>query len=496
MDRRGSIATPGSFPFYAAIIVTVLATYSSPLTSIYAFSDDYPFLESALANKVILVKYSFVLAGRPVLALLSGPVLEQLDNIGDLRFVRLIGILGIAALACCFFKALSSGVFEKLESALVALVICTLPSFQVIAAWASTAFFPYAALLAAASWHFAERAQTRLIWSDFLISWALLTLSLGIYQPAAMFFVFFFLISLLRDHPHLPGAPSRLLVPSVILALALLAGYAFAVLGPFSLIGITRTDRSALSGDLLGKVAWFLREPLVNALNFHNIYSMELVAVATGASMIYALVRYWNQSALEGVAFLLLCMVLLPVAYLPNLAVTENWASYRSLPVLSALTALYGALSIKGLTRSLRPKLQSPFLKASLIAAALISTVVASRTVRDYFVVPQTAELAVLHALVRESPVHPDGRVIFIPPTWEQHLAPGVRYDEFGLPSASKPWVPEAMYRILQRSATASPPVFLLRDSQTQLEVRQEDVIIDMKTALRKKKVELAGSTP
>ncbi len=111
-------------------------------------------------------------------------------TVDNLRFVRILSVLGIVALALLLYWALVRSKIARLPAALLALLVCTMPPFQLYAAWATTFAIPWAALLAGCASLLAvagtdapRQHYDRLVWATALLVAAFLT-----YQPAAMFF--------------------------------------------------------------------------------------------------------------------------------------------------------------------------------------------------------------------------------------------------------------------------------------------------------------------
>lgn len=73
------------------------------------------------------------------------------------------------------------------------------------------------------------------------------------------------------------------------------------------------------------------------------------------------------------------------------------------------------------------------------------------------FVQPQVVEIGVLKARLRAIPDSRLRDLIFIQPQWWQGATDTVVYDEFGLPSTSKPWVPEAAIYLLLKDEGRLP---------------------------------------
>ena len=107
----------------------------------YAFSDDYMLLSIAdgqgpnpyFGNHIV----DFATAnGRPFQGILVGPVFSAAGSIDNLRFVRLIGVVGIVALALLLQTTLVRSRIRPGLAGLIAVLVCTLPAFQVYASWA------------------------------------------------------------------------------------------------------------------------------------------------------------------------------------------------------------------------------------------------------------------------------------------------------------------------------------------------------------------------
>ena len=125
--------------FLVLLFVSVFVCYSPVLVNSYAFTDDYSLFHNALLR--VFPKYQIIASGRPTYAFLLEHALTSLKGIGDLRYIRFIGVLGIALLAGAIAYSFRKAGWNKWQSVLAAFLICTLPSFQVVAAWAATAFF-------------------------------------------------------------------------------------------------------------------------------------------------------------------------------------------------------------------------------------------------------------------------------------------------------------------------------------------------------------------
>ena len=80
------------------------------------------------------VLHAAVAEGRPFWAVLVA-VLSAAGTIDNLRFVRVISVVGILALALLLYWALLRSRVARTPAALIALLVCTLPVFQLFASW-------------------------------------------------------------------------------------------------------------------------------------------------------------------------------------------------------------------------------------------------------------------------------------------------------------------------------------------------------------------------
>ena len=193
------------WPTFGLFLAVFLTAYSPVLVTSYAFYDDYADFAAALQGDISGSVNKKIAEGRPLSALLTSSLTVARD-IGDLRYVRLLGIVGIAVLAWGVFRLLVRIGWRQVPSFFMAVILYTTLPFHVYAAWATATFHLYAALVSGLSFALAERSfdeQRRL--PKWLLgagaSLALLT-ALTIHQPAAMFFWVFAAVILLK--PDMP----------------------------------------------------------------------------------------------------------------------------------------------------------------------------------------------------------------------------------------------------------------------------------------------------
>ena len=129
--------------------------------------------------------------GRPIWGLVANAAFSAAGTIDNLRYVRIISVAGIMALALVLYWALVRSKLGRTPAALIALLVCTLPPFQLYASWTVMLHASWTALLAGCASLLAVAAvdaprrlrPERLMGATLLLLVAVLT-----YQSAAMFF--------------------------------------------------------------------------------------------------------------------------------------------------------------------------------------------------------------------------------------------------------------------------------------------------------------------
>ena len=465
------------------IAVVIAAVFLPVLTAPYGLTDDYLYL--AHADDLGLpspphakdIVHAAAAEGRPFWALVEQPVLSAADTIDNLRFVRIITVAGIAALALLLYWSLVRAKVAQLPAALLALLVCAMPPFQLYAGWTVAFPAPWAALLAgggslltAAAVAGPRRLQLdRLVGATVLLIVAALT-----YQPAAMFFWVFLAVALVGSIPDSALAVRLARAHALVAAVALALAYVGYKIGVW-LVGSDApgAERGALVHDIWGKATWFVRWPLYMTLNLFDmtlsVWAAVVVALVAAGGIALWLVRRTTRPLLYGG----LAAILVPLTILPNLVVEEtyDWLAYRPLIALSAIVALYFGLGALALWVTLREWLEGRVGNravtvsqgvATALAAAFVATslVLANRNVDDLIAEPQRNELRVLRSQVAALP-DPVRKVAFVL-SGPGEVNPDFHdSDEFGMPSTA-PWYtaePLVLLLLREQGRLTAPPV-------------------------------------
>jgi hypothetical protein len=475
------------------VVFAAVAAYLPVIVVPYAFEDDYWILGRMHGLGGASVWTSASKGGRPLQALLLMGFFSLAPDIDSLRLVRLLGLAGAALVGLLLFYALRRCDLNRWFAAGIAISVTTLPSFQVYVSWAVLFEAPLAALLAGLAWLRASSAfglERRAGVRRGIEGSALLFCALVTYQPAAMFFWVFAAIDLLRPGQRLVEAARKLAASLAVGALALALGFVVARVGAQHYGG---AGRAALALHIGDKLRWFWHQPLVNALNLFVLVPTPALAAAIAAVAAIGIVALHVQRKWEAFGFLAIATVLVPLAYLPNLVVAEDWASYRSIGALGALFTLYTWFGLWGIARVARAATRvtvgvAAAGRLAVAAVAITGVVVAARNVTTLFAKPENVELHMLRSAL-DSPRLPVERVLFIKPNGTQGAAPLVRYDEFGLPSSFAPWVPERAVRLVlrERGQTSAPAVEIFAWRDAPRDVHSRGVVVDMRKLRRRR---------
>jgi hypothetical protein len=449
--------------------------------------------------------------------------------------VRLVGLLGLVLLTLLVYYALRRAAFPRWLSAAACVSIASLVSMQVYVSWAAIAEAPYVAALAglaslrvAGTWR--RRAEAA----------ALLLVALLTYQPAAMFFWVFTAVDVLRPGRRLRRAAHAFVDALAVGAVAMSCSYVAVRIG-VHFWGGTLAGRTTVVHDVVGKVRWFWNEPLVNGLALFNPNPALGVSLVVAVVVAGGLVLLHAEQGRAAAGFLALAAAFVPLSYLPNLAIAENFASYRSISALAALLAVYLWLGLWGIVRArpairavfagligfvllalvvlplLHPERQISFrsfdtwpelltllvLCSALAAAALhpravaaggafVAAVlvvgglaIAARDVTSLVVDPQAKELELMRADIKG----PAANVVFVKPNGSEGAAPLVRYDELGAPSTYFPFVPLPAVDLLIRERGGDHPRVEVFASDQIAEARKQKhgVLVDMRALERQR---------
>lgn len=443
-------------------LVAAFACYAPVLSPGYAVSDDFYHLARTMraSDWYPTLLATTNLQGRPLDGLLLATVLPFMKTVSDFAYLRFVALLGVAGVALCSYFLLVRFGWHRAHAAFLSVIFISIPAFQVLVSWSIASLYIFPAIGSYFAVWFGLKGLNEEFKRPTRIAYAgagviSLFLALSLYQPTSMFFWLFVAITIFNDASFTRKTARRAILMLVIFGAAAVLNLAYfecakAIIGTASLL----PQRSHLVTDLGNKLQWFLSEPLKEALNLNRLQPSSKMAGTVALLLGVGLMLFFRGNFLMRAAQLLMAVSLIVLSYLPNLAIAENFGTYRTQAGLEVLILFYCALAARGALRTLSGKGDGIIYGATLSGLAALSIMVAHYHVLNFFVIPQTLELGLMKQQVYgEFGIAMEKHPLIL--KREETLAPFVRYDEFGLPSLAQSWVPEPVTFLLLRERPA-----------------------------------------
>lgn len=414
--------------FWLVLALPLLICYSPVYLSNYAFSDDWTYLYASANNPSSLLKWD-ILSGRPVYGVMRYWYAFFTTDTVSFVYLRLFSVLSLIALCCFIYEFICKReIFENdTQRITFSLLLCLLPSFQVLTAWAVC--FPYiiSILLAGISYTILSKK------SDFygvILSALVLSISFAIYQPTAMSFLFFAFIDVCLSKKRITR--KELFVIFLMIGFGMAMALIFAKIIPGELYNET-LSRTNFTPDIIKKILWFIKEPLKNAIcNFDlgrkGLYvSISLLIMAVGIAKIRSHDRRKPY----------LFLIFLMLSAMPNLLVNESWAAYRTITTIAMIAT---AIFLTGIFTLLQKITFSKNYYYIAIAGVMI---LANNNIQVGFSTPQQIEYNLLSKeVIRVVPREFTGEIYYRLISADlSKIASSTKYDEFGTLSLGIPWV-------------------------------------------------------
>ena len=451
---------------FALFLAIFSAVYLPVLTAEYGVEDDYvdfaaelPDRPESLTDEVgeeITPGRAWrrgISEGRPLKGLAAYLAYGMVSELEHHRYIRLVGILGIALLAWSLYRVLAGAGHHRYQAFCVAALACSALPLQVWVYWATTATLPLAAALSGFAFLLADRGSPRTHpnperkWWSAAGAGVVLLAALAIYQPAAMFY-WVFAAAVLPAPNRAPGDLFRKLRwHCAIAAPALAASYGLGILG--LRLYPQHLDRMALLSDVPGQVEWFLLRVFHLAANFALaspswpfLPDTDPPEVPEAADRIvgwvfflvvsWGLALYLRSAGGKARWRYAAAIFLLAAAFLPALVMEQGLLKYRTLAAPSAVIVLYAYFGARGFAGALRRSLPGP----AVAVAALAGVLCAAYQVRVFLVEPQVREMEILRSELTGRDFSGVRRIVLLQPTPLHTLAP-FRHLEFGRPSSA-----------------------------------------------------------
>jgi hypothetical protein len=469
-----------------AAIATALAL--SPVwTTSFGFLDDYTLLFTAQTDANGLLN-QYLMGGRPIAAVIVMGLFSFVHTIDQLVVMRIFSVLCLAVVSMLAFVALRRLEYQRLTAWTFAMGMLWLPSTQVFASWAILLVGSASLLLAVlAAINASEALDLMLVTGTRRIarvmplvpSALLLSAAVCADQPAAM--AFWPVMCLLLLAPARREWPIRRLLAGAVAAgavggVACAVGYA-AVKAGTVWVG-TALARSALVTDIGGKLHYLIWNAAPRVFDPWTLVAHLPLALAAALLLAFLLPLAIGGTVAHRLVGLGLVMVALPLSYLPSIVTAENWASARSLAGAYVVPLAALTLVVEGAPRLGRAN--APLRAVAATVVSLVAVYAGYQGVSNYFSKPEHQELALARNQIRPALVGVRSAVVVVRDDSTDTLAPGVSFDEFGLPSTAASWVPVPLTELLAREATGRwlPDVKLVERSGLPL-VPRTTLVID-----------------
>ena len=439
--------------FYClAILLTLSVIYSPCLFIQYIFHDEMLFLIKG-SGKFPLHPHFYIeiSIGRPVSALLLAVYGWFIHSAKDIMITRWICLVELAGCAFFFMSLFQKFLLNKINSFLAALFIFTLPAFQVFMAWSGnvnwhTGMFlstVSAMLLYKNALNNPDRTMKSFVNRYSLLSLFFLCLANTIYPASATFYWAVLALIILASSPDSRPRQKKIIIDFYAIGLTSLGLYAvmLKILNRIYPGGPGLYNPYHLSTDTLGKLNWFIREPLFNALNLHNIFPEKSMAMGLSVFLVVTLIvvviqlkdkkkiSIWKAGG-RGFLFLGVYLSLLILSFLPNLLAVKNAAFYRCSSALAAIVAVLFIWAVSQWMIFVPSKIKTITLTGILLILFFCGAQKAFFNILDYRVIPTKVEFAYFKGILDNINLDRFSHIHLIRP--EKSFV-SERYDEFGI---------------------------------------------------------------
>jgi len=339
---------------YLIIFVGQLFVYLPVLTNKYLLPDDYEYLYEGLIHSDKFTVQA--IAQARLFNALVAPALAWIGNIDDMWIIRLIGLLGIFALAICLFHTFKKYGENIFLSAIFALLITIMPAFQEYASWAVLFLAPWAAVIAYFAFLSMEKSLTatklkKWLWNVLAV--VLLVFAYNIHPTSATFTAVFITIFFFYN----TGAKkfSQTLFFLIMSGLGAIAHFITFKIYLF-LFNTPFLARAAFLEDPVEKLSWFITRPLLKAFNLIYLPPSGTVATTVAAIIIVGLILHFIQQKQKKdipINFIFILLFIL-LSYSSNLIIDENLANYRTLLALSGVVTVIAIVALQSFVRMVK----------------------------------------------------------------------------------------------------------------------------------------------
>ena len=443
----------------AMLFLVPLVAYWPATFHDYGLRDDYSNLREAHEEVGKVLQFCASHA-RPIYGWLLQATYGQTSSVQNLQWLRFVAALLLGAISLVSFRGLRAVGWSVNTSLVFAVLVSLVPSAQVIAGWAIG--WPYAAtaLLAIGGFFTVEgalalglRAGVGRAVGQWAVALGLMVVSALIYQPSALFYLVPLAGALIAQR-------QRDLVQSarwVGIHLGFVAGTLGVAYCTMSLLYaahvFVKSGRIAFETHWGEKIAWFLQEPLPNALsvfvlndNNHRDHALYFgCAALVGAILIAGAWLEWRRHGMQRGIVWLSGLLGLPVfAFAVSMLASERYATYRTILAMTGVLLCFLVASFSALTERWSTNAR----RLTAMLAISIAFFTAQHHTYALIAVPQGNEWQLIVAGAKQ--VHLDGarpRIFAIASAPADISTATIYHDEFGSLSSNSEWVPREMFK-------------------------------------------------
>ncbi|MDP8266851.1 MAG: hypothetical protein P9M07_07930 [Candidatus Aceula meridiana] len=411
------------FLIFLGFLVLLSVVYWPTISSYYFYHDDVIyFLQTQVRIGPPGTLFNIAI-GRFIGAGLFMAISWLINCIDDLKLVRFISILQLSGCGLLMTLWMRKHFLKFLEANLLALIILTLPPFQIPVCQAGMAFQPFGILVAIGAAILAYKIPVvgklsqRILNRYFFLAVFLMLCSLSIYQSAAMFYwALVGFVILFSKRESFEGAKQEIINMFFVGFVALIVYRIILQIskGFFTQYNLYGYNPFGTTKDIIGKIVWYFQEPVFNALNLWNIFGTNLYAgivifvVALG--LCFAVVRkHQDKERISAGRFVFKAAALGAIFFLcslPNLVIENNVSFYRCYFALGALVVFALAWSLKRGTDAVSFLKKRDAFFVLLLILGLYGMVQAYQTVLTYRVNLSVQETEFFLSAMRKKPMN------------------------------------------------------------------------------------------
>src|SRR5258708_632235 len=443
----------------AVLFLVPLVAYWPATFHDYGLRDDYSNLREAHEEVGKVLQFCASHA-RPIYGWLLQATYGQTSSVQNLQWLRFVAALLLGAISLVSLRGLRAVGWSFNSSLWFAVLLSLVPSAQVIAGWAVGWRYAATALLAFAAFFTVEGALTLRLSAgvgravgQWGVALGLMVLAALIYQPSALFYLVPLAAALIVQRRRSLAQSARW----VGIHLGFVAGTLGLAYCTMSLLYaehvFVKSGRIAFETHWGEKIAWFLQEPLPNALsvfvlndNNHRDHALYFgCAALVGAILIAGACLEWRRHGMQrGIVWLSGLLGLPMFAFAVCLLASERYATYRTILAMTGVLLCFLVASISALTEHWSANAR----RLTAMLAISIAFFTAQHHVYALIAVPQGNEWQLIMAGAKQ--VHLDGlrpRIFAIASAPADISTALIYHDELGSLSSNSEWVPREMFK-------------------------------------------------